>query len=210
MQSIVLKTLHYQSTFAALAERKSEISEIRQNGSLNSVFILETYALKNWKPYALSSIFEISMYPLTGFLLFLELQAESPLFTFYSCYMYALKYISAKCIICRTFSRTILRNIWGRLPLQTLKIPAASWGSDLWICILFSEYFRLSELNCLRLQLWWKTASVFPNTFISSLFSKTFRLCSINFSLPGCTANHNINHLRTWIYHICKIILNIV
>lgn len=144
------------------------------------------------------------------FTLFLEMQAESPLFAFSPCYMYALKYISAKCIICHIFSKTIPRNIWGRLSLQTLKFPAASLGSDLWICILFSEHFRLSELNCLRLQLWWKTVSVFPNTFISSFFSKTLRLYSINFSLPGCTASCNINHLKTWIYHICKIMLNTV
>lgn len=50
-----------QFTFAALAERKSEISEIRQNGSLNLVSVLETYILKNWKPYALPFIFEISI-----------------------------------------------------------------------------------------------------------------------------------------------------
>lgn len=177
---------------------------------MNLVSISETYALKNWKSYTLPSVFEISTYPLTGFLGYLETQAVSPLFSFSSCYMYVLRYISAKCIICHTFSKTISRNIWGRLSLQTLKIPAASLRSVFWICFLFSECFRLSELNCLRLQLWWKTVSVLPNTFTSSSFSKTFRLCSINFSLPECTANCNINHLRTWIYHVCKILFSTV
>lgn len=51
---------------------------------------------------------------------------------------------------------------------------------------------------------------MFPNTFIFCLFSKTFRFCSINFSLPGCTANCNINHLKTWIYHIWKILFSTV